>query len=151
MTGDRENLALLLKSGADPNRRMSLLGTTPTSPLFVAVDFGDPAVVKLLLDEGANIREKDDDGMTALDWAVVAHRAEAAQVLLAGGADVNAVDRFGYTPLEYATTIDFGDADTAAALLGAGADPNIKDKTGKTALQQARNFPYLRAILEKAR
>jgi ankyrin repeat protein len=61
---------------------------------------------------------------------VVAHHTEAAQALLAGGADVNAVDRFGYTPLLYAATIDFGDAKTATALLRAGADPNVKDKAG---------------------
>ena len=150
MVGDRNNLALLLKSGADPNRKMNLIGSFPTSPLLDAVQLGDAAVVKLLLAGGANLREKDDDGMTALHWAVVAHRVDVARALLAAGADVNAVDRFGYTPLQYAATIDFGDADTAKVLLGAGADSNIKDKQGKTALAQASDFPYLRTTLEKA-
>ncbi len=147
--GDRENIALLLEKGADPNRRMKLLGMFPTSPLFGTLGFDDPAVIQALLKGGANVHEKDQDGMTALHWAAVDHRAEAAKVLVAGGADVNAVDRFGYTPLLYAATIDFGDAETVTTLLKAGADPNVKDKEGKTALAQAHEYPYIRAALEK--
>ena len=121
---------LLLAKGADPNRKMDLIGMFPSSPLFAAVGFGDPAVIQALLKGGANVHEKDNDGMTALHWAVVAHHPEAVKALLAAGADVNAVDHFGYTPLHYAATIDFGDSATATALLQAGADPNIKDKKG---------------------
>jgi ankyrin repeat protein len=150
MAGDRDNISLLLAKGADPNRKMSLVGMFPTSPLIAAVGFGDPAVVKALLAGGANVREKDADRMTPLHWAVVAHRTDVVKVLLAGGADVNAVDRFGYTPLLYAATIDFGDAETATTLLRAGADPNVKDKQGQTPLSQASEFPYLLAAIEKA-
>jgi ankyrin repeat protein len=55
-----------------------------------------------------------------------------------------------YTRLLYAATIDFGAGETATALLQAGADPNAKDKNGKAPLSQAREFPCLRAALEKA-
>jgi len=147
-TGDVENISLLLAKGADPNRRMNMIGMFPTSPLFAAVPFGDPAAVKALLAGGANIRETDRQGLTALHWAAVAHHADVAQTLIAGGADMNAVDRFGYTPLLYAATVDFGDAETVKALLAAGADPNAKDKQGKSALAQASDYPYLRAALE---
>jgi ankyrin repeat protein len=81
---------------------------------------------------------------------VVTHHADVVKALLAGGADVNAVDRFGYTPLLYAATIDFGDAETATALLQAGADPNVKAKKGETALSQAREFAKVHAALEKS-
>jgi ankyrin repeat protein len=148
--GDRDNIALLLEKGADPNRRMNLLGMFPTSPLLGVVGFGDPAVVQALIKGGADVHEKDRDGMTPLHWAAVDHRAEVAKTLVAAGADVNAVDRFGYTPLLYAATIDFGDADTVTALLAAGADPRVKDKEGKTAWAQAREYPYISAALEKA-
>jgi ankyrin repeat protein len=150
MAGDRDNIGLLLARGADPNRRMNIIGMFPTSPLFGAVTFGDAAVIQALLEGGADVHEKDQDSMTMLHWAVVAHHADAAKVLIAAGADVNAVDRFGSTPLLYAATIDFGDAETATALLQAGANPNAKDKEGKTALAQARDYPYLYAALEKA-
>ena len=150
LAGDRDNIKLLLAKGADPNRKMDLIGMFPTSPLFAAVGFGDPTVIEALLKGGANVHEKDSDSMTALHWAVVAHHAGAVKTLLAGGADVNAVDRFGYTPLQYAATIDFGDSATATVLLKAGADPNIKDKEGKTALAHAQDYPYITAALEQA-
>ena len=150
LAGDRDNISLLLAKGADPNHRMDFLGMFPSSPLITAVGFGDPEVLKALLKGGADIRERDNDGMTALDWAVVAHHADAVKVLLAAGAEVNAVDHFGYTPLLYAATIDFGDSETVALLLGAGADPTIKDKKGATALAHAREYPYITAALEQA-
>jgi ankyrin repeat protein len=150
MAGDRDNIVQLLAKGADPNQRMDIIGMFPTSPLLAAVGFGDPATIQALLQGGADIRETDNDGMTNLHWAVVDHRPEVVKALLAAGANVNAVDHFGYTPLLYAATIDFGDSETATMLLQAGADPNAKDKKGETALAQAREYPYIRAALEKA-
>ncbi len=120
---------------------MNLIGQFPTSPLLGAVLLGDPAVVQALLAAGADVHEKNQDDLTALHWAVVAHHADVARALLAGGADVN---------LLYAATIDFGDADTVTALLGAGADANVKNKEGKTAWAKAGEYPYIRAALEKA-
>jgi ankyrin repeat protein len=150
LAGDRDNIALLLAKGADPNRKMDLIGMFPSSPLFTAVGFGDPAILQALLQGGANIHETDQDGMTALHWAVVANHPKAVKALLAAGADVNAVDHFGYTPLLYAATIDFGDSETAKTLLQAGADLNIKDKRGKTALALAHEYPYISAALQQA-
>lgn len=72
------------------------------------------------------------------------------KALLAARAEVNAVDKFGYTPLLYAATIDFGSSETLETLLAGGADPKVKDAHGRTPLGQAREFPYLRAVLEKA-
>ena len=150
LAGDRDNLAQLLAKGADPNRRMDIVGMFPTSPLIMAATAGDPAIIQALLQGGADVHEKDPDNMTPLHWAVLAHHTDVVKVLLAGGAEVNAVDRFGYTPLLYAATVDFGDSETATMLLQAGADPSIKDKEGKTPLAQAREYPYIRAALEKA-
>ena len=150
LIGDRENIEQLLAKGADPNKKMNMLGMFPSSPLFTAVGFGDTAVIQALLKGGADIHEKDNDGMTALHWAAVAHRPAVVKTLLAAGADVNAVDHFGYTPVHYAATIDFGDSATATELLAGGADPNIKDKKGKSALADAREYPYTSAALEHA-
>jgi hypothetical protein len=68
LSGDVDNIALLLEKGADPNRRMDMLGMFPTSPLFVSLGFGYPEVIQSLLKGGANVHEKDPDGMTALHW-----------------------------------------------------------------------------------
>lgn len=148
MAGDHDNVAFLLAKGADPNRRMDIIGMFPTTPLIQAAFSDDPAVLKQLMAGGANVHEKDPDSMTPLHWAVVAHQPDEVKALLDAGADVNAVDRFGFTPLLYASTIDFGDAATARILLRAGADPNIKSKKGETAVSQAREVPYLRDALQ---
>ncbi len=151
MAGDAENVALLLAKGADANRKMMAMGFFPTTPMLSAVAYDDPALIRALVTGGANVHAKDDDGMTALDWAVLAHHPGTVKALLSLGAadDVNARDNFGYTPLLYASTVDFGDAEILKALLGAGADPKIADKEGKTPLAHAREYPHLRAALEK--
>ena len=85
------------------------------------------------------------DGLTTLHWAVLADHPEVVKTLIAHGAEMNAVDRFGYTPLLYAAHVDFGDADTAKVLLAAGADAKVKTKEGKTAAMLAHDYPQLRA------
>jgi ankyrin repeat protein len=151
MADDVANVSLLLAKGADPNRKMLQLCFFPATPLLAAVSFDDPALIRALVNGGANIHARDDDGLTPLDWAVLAHHPSTVNALLSLGADadVNAKDNFGYTPLLYASTVDFGDAEILKALLSAGADPKIADKDGKPPLAYAREYPHLRAALEK--
>ena len=52
LAGDRDNLAILLAKGADPNRKMDLIGMFPCSPLIGAIAFGDPAILQALLQGG---------------------------------------------------------------------------------------------------
>ena len=58
-----------------------------------------------------------------------------AELLLAKGADVNAKDTSGSTPLSMAAYA--GNKDVAELLLAKGADINAKDKNGNTPLQNA--------------
>jgi ankyrin repeat protein len=62
--------------------------------------------------------------------------------LVKSGIGVNAADGFGLTPLMYAATIDFGDAESVRELLKAGADRAIKDFDGRTALEHARHYRH---------
>jgi ankyrin repeat protein len=149
MADDVPNVSLLLAKGADPNRQMLQLGLFPATPLVAAVNFEDPVLIRSLVDGGANLHAKDADGMTPLHWAVLAHHPSTVKALLSLGAEVNVKDNFGYTPLLYASAVDFGDADILKTLLSAGADPQIADKDGKTPLSHAREYPHLRAALEK--
>ena len=104
-------------------------------------------MVDTLLAAGADVREKDQDGLTALHWAVLADHPQVVKTLIAHKAELNPVDRFGYTPLLYAAHVDFGDADIARLLLAAGADARVKTKEGKTAAMLAQDYPQLRAVL----
>jgi len=54
-----------------------------STPLMMAAHYGHPAVVKLLLEEGADSTVKNDKGLTALDFAHRAGRTDAAAIIAA--------------------------------------------------------------------
>ena len=54
-----------------------------TTPLMMAAHYGNPAVVKLLLEEGADPLLKNQQGLTAIDFARRANRAEVAEIIAA--------------------------------------------------------------------
>ena len=87
-----------------------------------------------------------------MDSAVHNNRLDLARLFLQLGADVNAVDKVGYTPLLLAASIDFGDTGMIELLLAAGADINARNPAGRTALDLAREYQHTRfiAILERA-
>jgi ankyrin repeat protein len=70
-----------------------------------------------------------------LHWAVHSNQDEVARLLLGAGANANAANRYGVTPLTLAATN--GNAALAAALLEAGADPNATVGEGETILMTA--------------
>ena len=57
---------------------------------------------------------------------------EAVKQHLASGADVNATDRIGRTPLHFASSV--GDKKFVVFLITKGADLNAKDQNGRTPL-----------------
>src|SRR5204862_236534 len=82
----------------------------------------DRAVVRTLLEQGADVNSRQADGATALHWAVHWQDTELARLLIRARADVNATNAYGVMPLSLAAAN--GDAATAAALLEQGANPN---------------------------
>lgn len=54
-----------------------------TTPLMMAAMYGSGASVKLLLDEGADTAMKNQQGMTALDFAKRGNRPDAVEMLSA--------------------------------------------------------------------
>ena len=77
------------------------------------------------LKDGGNVNLADDDGKTPLMWACEEGRLDIVRALIHAGTDVNAFDKYGYTPLEYAFKWDdAAQADILRALIEAGADVN---------------------------
>ncbi|AXC10313.1 hypothetical protein ACPOL_0962 [Acidisarcina polymorpha] len=60
---------------------------------------GDAPMVRSLIDLGAYIRERDTRGSTPLTRAVLSKYKDVVAVLIAKGADVNALNGIGLTPL----------------------------------------------------
>lgn len=54
-----------------------------TTPLMMAAHYGNPGVVKLLLEEGADPLLRNQKGLSAIDFARGANRAEAAEIIAA--------------------------------------------------------------------
>jgi ankyrin repeat protein len=99
-SGYRTRAESMLK--AQPNLRNEL---RPEHHLLMHVpaERGDAAVLETMLACGFDTNVKDRDGATALHRAAMAGRAEAVRTLIAGGADVNALDgMFSGTPLIWA-------------------------------------------------
>ena len=62
---------------------------------------GNPAIIRLLLDAGADANAVDDGGRTPLHEGAKNDNPVVAVHLLAAGADPNALDNDGYTPLHH--------------------------------------------------
>ena len=75
--------------------------------------------------------------MTALHIAAFHGKGEVS-VLLDQGADINARDKSGRTPLHHVTRCISPYLDAAEVLLNHGADVNARDNEGKTPLAYAR-------------
>ncbi|EAL85341.1 ankyrin repeat domain-containing protein [Aspergillus fumigatus Af293] len=104
--------------------------------LYWASSKGHEAVVRLLIERGANVRVKDKLGLTALYQASSSGHEAVVKLLLEHGADVNARSASkGWTALFEAASN--GHKAVVQLLLDCGADVNMKDENGRTPLYQA--------------
>lgn len=118
----------VLNSGYNVNKT----DESNATPLIDAVTFNKIEIVKLLVENGANINHKVNVGTTPLMLAT-SNNLKITDYLLKNGAKVNVKNNDGLTPLHWAA--QFADnKKTLEILLEKGADPTIKDIDGKTAI-----------------
>lgn len=84
LDGHVDTTRLLLDRGANPNAR----GQHDVTPLMMAAAAPrpDPAMVRLLIEKGADLAARDRVGRTALDWALLQGDTPVARLLKAAGA-----------------------------------------------------------------
>ena len=114
--------------------------------LHIAAAAYEADLARELVNAGANVAAANRRGAGPLHYAVdgipgsarwnPASQQETVQCLVALGADPNAIDKNGTTPLHRAVRSRCAAA--VKALLEVGADPHVTNRRGSTALQLAR-------------
>jgi uncharacterized protein len=107
--------------------------------LHLAAAFGTPEAVRLLLENGAQVDvvSKNPQTNQPLHAALALGRnQETMELLLAAGADPNARQTGGFTPIFSAAAANR--RDLAKILIAHGADPTIQNDFGQTAAGFAR-------------
>jgi len=140
--GDVEEVKRLIASGADVNAMSAVSQSVQVGwrPLTAAASGGHPQVVKVLLENGAEVDANDSEGWAPLYyalWTGVNDSEEIVRELIAHGADVNKQSPDRYSPLVFAIWIWEGREGNVEALLDAGAHIDFKDKDGLTPLYWA--------------
>ncbi len=116
------------------------LATTPDRYQFQAIhvlDYIDfRQKLMLLIDHGADVNAKNDQGITLLHILI---DPEFVPVVVSAGGDLEARDLQGYTPLMAALSRPDDSFEMVRALLEGGADPNARNDDGQTVLVYARS------------
>jgi ankyrin repeat protein len=123
-------------------------GPRGTTPLMVAALYGDAALVKQLLDAGADPGAKNAAGATALMWAVP--DPQKMRLLLDAGADVDARSDDRRSALVVASGV-VGAAPALKLLLDYGADPtsgNASDPSPLAETVRVDDVNMFRVLLE---
>lgn len=87
----------LLSAGADPNVR----NATGATPLLTAVERGEKATAKILIEHGASVDRGTDSSVTPLMIASCDGRLDLVQLLLSYGADATLHDQRGFTAVDF--------------------------------------------------
>ena len=126
LTKPKTHIQLLHDPGID--------GPTQAIPtLNFALSNNRMDIAKSLIEDGANVNDKNLAGNTPLHLAVIRNSPDMASLLLEYGAHVNEKNRSGNTSLHLAKGKD---AEIAKLLLEKGADINSTNSNGRTPLDE---------------
>ena len=113
--------------------------------LVEAVKHQDMQAARALLNQHVSAKATQPDGSTALHWAVQWDDLDTAKLLIGAGADVNAANDYGVTPLLLACGTN-RNAAMVVLLLKSGANLHTPSRAGETALMMAARTGSVDAV-----
>lgn len=130
---DEEAVRRIISEGGDVNEPVIdssnhfMWDSGKIFPLYVAVDNGNPDIIRMLIDAGADVNNNETLAGTSLHHAVRNDNIEVVRMLIEAGADVQLPNYFAalekkivaFTPLYDAKSVE-----VARMLIEAGADVN---------------------------
>lgn len=140
-SGNSEMVHLLLAYCASPDVRSMGQGEEGATALHLAACTGNTAVLKLLLDCGADTEAVDQRGKTAVHWAALQGRMESLKILQENNCNLKAQVSGRGTALHYAAA--FGDMEVVEWLVEQGVDVTGKDKNGRLAKDVAKRNGHM--------
>jgi len=136
-------LKALIAAGVAPNEKNAPPVESGKSIVFEAVDSGDAAFVRTLVEAGADGKMANEYGVPPLAEAARTGNREMCEILVKAGADPNAAP--GGFPLLYGP-VNENHLEIVQFLLASGA----KLGEHKASLLEAAKTPEMRAVLEAA-
>lgn len=133
LLGDIKTIETLLDAGAD---KFVLNSFDETILHLSARSVNCLNVCPILIEAGLAVDQVDSEGNTALH-AAARFGQGGMQILLNAGAEIDAKNDLGFTPLHLALTAFDIKAQQISVLIEAGADFSIKDNNDQTPLERA--------------
>jgi ankyrin repeat protein len=122
-------------------------GNLKWSPLIIAAQHGHIEVVTLLVERGANLDARDDNGWTALIRASFKGHLAVVKFLSDKGASINTRGNNAYDALLWAAV--FGYLDVCLFLVSRSGDPRVMNRSNMSALTYFGIYAYSRLSPEE--
>ena len=141
--GALDVVKVLVKAGAE----VCVTDNDGDTCLMHAVRFGHTETARALLCmPEVDVNQSAGDAWTALHTAVLEKHSSVVQVLIDAGADIEAKEDKGRSPIHHACACEVGELELVKMLVEAGAGLCVTDNDGRTCLFLAAYFGHIETV-----